>query len=66
MRFGWSATYENALIAMIDAERKGKEPPKPAPKPNNNVVDLPAVLEKSLAAAGIECRPKAKHARKSA
>ncbi|TPJ31485.1 MULTISPECIES: Ku protein [unclassified Mesorhizobium] len=59
-------TYEDALIAMIDAKRKGKKPPKPAPKPKENVVDLAAVLKKSLAAEGIKGRPNAKPARKSA
>ncbi len=29
---------------MIDAKRKGKKPPKPAPKPKENVVDLASVL----------------------
>ncbi|BCM19956.1 non-homologous end joining protein Ku [Mesorhizobium sp. J8] len=59
-------TYEDALIAMIDAKRKGKKPPKPAPKPKENVVDLAAVLRRSLAKEGIKDRPKAKPARKSA
>ncbi|MBZ9660767.1 Ku protein [Mesorhizobium sp. ESP-6-4] len=59
-------TYEDALIAMIEAKRKGKKPPKPAPKPKENVVDLAAVLKKSLAAEGIKGRPNAKPARKSA
>ncbi|MER9607051.1 Ku protein, partial [Mesorhizobium sp. M0243] len=59
-------TYEDALIAMIDAKRKGKKPPKPAPKPKENVVDLASVLRKSLANEGInQDRPKAK-GRKSA
>ncbi|MBZ9991207.1 Ku protein [Mesorhizobium sp. BH1-1-5] len=59
-------TYEDALIAMIDAKRKGKKPPKPAPKPKENVVNLAAVLKKSLAAEGIKGSAKAKPARKSA
>lgn len=58
-------TYEDALIAMIDAKRKGKKPPKPAPKPKENVIDLASVLRKSLAKEGIK-RPTAKFARKSA
>ncbi|RWC64214.1 Ku protein [Mesorhizobium sp.] len=57
-------TYEDALIAMIDAKRKGKKPPKPAPKPKENVVDLASVLRKSLTKEGIKQNPKAR--RKSA
>ncbi|WP_456238140.1 non-homologous end joining protein Ku [Mesorhizobium neociceri] len=45
-------TYEDALIAMIDAKRKGKAPPKPAPKPKENVVNLAEILRKSLAHEG--------------
>ncbi|UVK38623.1 Ku protein [Mesorhizobium sp. AR10] len=45
-------TYEDALIAMIDAKRKGKAPPKPAPKPKENVVNLAEILRKSLASEG--------------
>ncbi|BCG96800.1 hypothetical protein [Mesorhizobium sp. 131-2-1] len=37
-------TYEDALVAMIDAKRKGKKPPKPAPRPRENVVDLARAL----------------------
>ncbi|WP_292124520.1 hypothetical protein [Mesorhizobium sp.] len=37
------------MIAMIDAQRKGKKPPKPAPKSKENVVDLASMLRKSLA-----------------
>ncbi|MGX8012822.1 non-homologous end joining protein Ku [Mesorhizobium sp. ORM8.1] len=58
-------TYEDALIAMIDAKRKGKKPPKPAPRPKENVVDLASVLRKSLAKEGIK-KPAAKPRRKSA
>ena len=58
-------TYEDALIAMIDAKRKGKKPPKPAPKPKENVVDLAAVLKKSLEKEGIKGGD-SKPARKSA
>ncbi|UCI10477.1 Ku protein [Mesorhizobium sp. B1-1-8] len=57
-------TYEDALIAMIDAKRKGKKPPKPAPRPKENVIDLASVLKKSLAKEGIERTPKAKSATK--
>jgi DNA end-binding protein Ku len=42
-------TYEEALIAMIDAKRKGRKLPKAAPRPKENVVDLMDVLKKSLA-----------------
>lgn len=45
--------YEEALIELIDAKRKGKKPPKaaPAPKPKN-VVNLAEVLRKSLEQEG--------------
>lgn len=59
-------TYEDALIAMIDAKRKGKKPPKAVPPPKENVVDLAAVLKKSLAKEGIRPTSKAKNTRKSA
>ncbi|MBZ9895686.1 MULTISPECIES: Ku protein [unclassified Mesorhizobium] len=59
-------TYEDALIALIDAKRKGKQPPKPVPPPKENVIDLASVLRKSLAKEGIKDRPKAKAGRKSA
>ncbi|PBC11204.1 Ku protein [Mesorhizobium sp. WSM3859] len=59
-------TYEDALIAMIDAKRKGKKPPKAAPPPKENVVDLASVLRKSLAREGIKAPSKARPARKSA
>ncbi|WP_342202947.1 hypothetical protein [Mesorhizobium carmichaelinearum] len=36
----FEGTYEYALIAMIDAKRKGKAPPKAAPKPKENVINL--------------------------
>jgi DNA end-binding protein Ku len=45
-------TYEDALIAMIDAKRKGKQPPKPVPQPKENVVNLAEILRKSLAQEG--------------
>jgi DNA end-binding protein Ku len=46
-------TYEDALIAMIDAKRKGKKPPEPAPKPKENVINLAEVLKKSLKQEGL-------------
>jgi len=55
-------TYEDALIAMIEAKRKGKKPPKAAPKPKENVVNLMDVLKKSLAKEGAEPAPKKKSA----
>jgi DNA end-binding protein Ku len=54
-------TYEDALIAMIEAKRKGKKPPKAAPRPKENVVNLMDVLKKSLAKEG-ETPPKKKSA----
>lgn len=45
--------YENALIEMIKAKQQGKLPPKPAPKPKENVVNLADVLRKSLEKEGI-------------
>ncbi|MCV3210029.1 Ku protein [Mesorhizobium sp. YC-39] len=59
-------TYENALIEMIDAKRKGKKPPKPAPKPSENVVNLSEVLRKSLAKEGIQTKAKRTANKKSA
>ncbi|MDQ6436728.1 Ku protein [Mesorhizobium sp. LHD-90] len=46
-------SYENALIEMIKAKQQGKAPPKPAPKPKENVVNLADVLRKSLEKEGI-------------
>jgi DNA end-binding protein Ku len=54
-------TYEDALIAMIEAKRKGKKPPKAVPRPKENVVNLMDVLKKSLAKEG-ETAPKKKSA----
>lgn len=59
-------TYEDALIAMIDAKRKGKKPPKAATRPKENVVDLASILRKSLAKEGIARKGAAKPQRKSA
>ena len=50
--------YDDALIAMIKAKREGKKPPKAAPPPKENVINLADVLKKSLAKEGIE-RPAA-------
>lgn len=58
--------YDEALIELIDAKRKGKKLPKPkaAPKPEN-VVNLADVLKKSLAQEGIEAPKKGKSPKKS-
>jgi DNA end-binding protein Ku len=44
--------YEDALVAMLEAKKKGKKPPKAAPRPKENVVNLAAILKKSLAQEG--------------
>lgn len=55
--------YEEALIELIDAKRKGKKLPKPkAPPKPENVVNLAEVLKKSLAQEGIETPRKRKSA----
>jgi DNA end-binding protein Ku len=59
-------TYEDALIAMIDAKRKGKTPPKAAPKPKENVINLAEVLKKSLKQEGLAPPKKSASRRKSA
>ena len=46
-------TYENALIAMINAKKAGKKPPKPVAPPKENVINLADVLRKSLAKEGL-------------
>lgn len=58
--------YEEALIELIDAKRKGKKLPKPkaAPKPEN-VVNLADVLKKSLVQEGIDAPKKGKSSKKS-
>ncbi|WP_040692525.1 Ku protein [Pseudaminobacter salicylatoxidans] len=45
--------YENALLELIKAKREGKQPPKAAPRPKENVVNLADVLKKSLEKEGI-------------
>lgn len=55
--------YEEALVELIDAKRKGKKLPKPkAPPKPENVVNLADVLKKSLAQEGIEAPKKRKSA----
>lgn len=49
---GFEDTYENALIEMIKAKQQGKKPPKPAPRPKENVVNLADILRKSLEKEG--------------
>jgi DNA end-binding protein Ku len=52
--------YEDALGALIEAKKAGKEPPKPAPAPRENVVNLADVLRKSLEKEGIKRAPNKK------
>lgn len=52
--------YENALIAMINAKKAGRKPPKPAAPPKENVVNLADVLRKSLEKEGIKPAAKSK------
>ncbi|PSJ60593.1 Ku protein [Kumtagia ephedrae] len=52
-------TYENALIEMIRAKQQGKAPPRAAPRPKENVVNLADVLRKSLEKEGISRKDKA-------
>jgi DNA end-binding protein Ku len=59
-------TYEDALIAMIDPKRKGKAPPKAAPKPQENVINLAEVLKKSLTQEGLATPKTSNPKRKSA
>ncbi|QND61496.1 Ku protein [Mesorhizobium huakuii] len=59
-------TYEDALIAMIDAKRRGKAPPKAAPKPQENVINLAEVLKKSLTQEGLATPKTSTPKRKSA
>jgi DNA end-binding protein Ku len=41
--------YENALIEMLEAKKKGKKPPARAvPRPRENVVNLASLLKRSL------------------
>jgi DNA end-binding protein Ku len=51
--------YETALIEMIEAKRKGKKLPKPAPQPEQNVINLAEVLKKSLKQEGLTTQGKA-------
>ena len=46
--------YEDALIAMLEAKKAGRKPPRPVAAPKRtNVVDLAAVLRRSLEEEGI-------------
>jgi DNA end-binding protein Ku len=50
---GFHDLYQDALRALVDAKMKGmKLAPKKIDEPSDNVVDLMAVLKKSLAASG--------------
>jgi DNA end-binding protein Ku len=59
-------TYENALIEMIRAKQQGKAPPRAAPRPKENVVNLADVLRKSLEKEGISRKATPKKGRKRA
>jgi DNA end-binding protein Ku len=51
--------YEEALVELIDAKKKGKEPPKrKVEAPKENVVNLAEVLRKSLEQEGIKAPAK--------
>jgi len=53
--------YEEALVELIEAKRKGKKPPvRKIEKPKENVVNLAEVLRKSLEAEGIKAQAKGK------
>jgi DNA end-binding protein Ku len=53
--------YEEALVELIDAKRKGKKPPvRKIEKPKENVVNLAEVLRKSLEQEGIKTSAKGK------
>jgi DNA end-binding protein Ku len=53
--------YEEALVELIDAKRKGKKPPvRKVEEPKENVVDLAEVLRKSLEREGIKAPAKGK------
>ena len=54
--------YENALIELISAKRAGKKPPKAAPAPKENVINLADVLRKSLEKEGGKSPAKSKKA----
>jgi DNA end-binding protein Ku len=53
--------YEEAVVELIDAKRKGKKPPqRKIEKPKENVVNLAEVLRKSLEQEGIKPMAKGK------
>jgi DNA end-binding protein Ku len=59
--------YEDALIAMLEAKKAGRRPPRPAAAPKRtNVVDLAAVLRKSLEQEGIGKTAKGRSRRSTA
>lgn len=64
---GFEDRYETALLALIDAKRKGKKPAvvQPAERPTN-VVSLFDALKKSLAGEGGEAAPSTAKGRKPA
>jgi len=57
-------TYENALIEMIRAKKEGRAPPKAAPRPKENVVNLAEILRKSLEKEGVAPKRKSTSGRK--
>jgi DNA end-binding protein Ku len=55
--------YENALIELINAKRAGKKPPKAAPAPKENVINLADILRKSLEKEGVKAPARQKTAK---
>ena len=55
--------YEDALIEMLEAKKKGKKPPKQAvAKPRKSATGLAALLKKSLAQEAVGRGPRQKAA----
>jgi DNA end-binding protein Ku len=55
--------YENALIELINAKRAGKKPPKAAPAPKENDINLADILRKSLEKEGVKAPARQKTAK---
>ncbi|MBN9458291.1 MAG: Ku protein [Bosea sp.] len=63
---GFDDRYEDALLALIEAKRKGRKPPVvQAPERPPNVVNLFDALKKSLAADSKTAQPAARKPRKT-
>ncbi len=63
---GFDDRYEDALLALIEAKRKGRKPPVvQAPERPPNVVNLFDALKKSLAADSETAQPAARKPRKT-